>query len=195
MSKLLTRKLVLASGSPYRAQILRDVGVEFTVKVSDIDESLQPPDQPARYARALAVRKAQAVAAGVERGTLVVAADTICAIGGDIIGKPDDEADAEAMIARGCRAGSQLVISGVCVVDTQEARTHAFTAISLVVMREASAAEIADYVASGEPMGKCGALCIESGQCFVQSWRGSYANIMGLPIERLLPLLFRLDAE
>jgi septum formation protein len=193
MSKLLTRKLVLGSGSPYRAQILRDAGAEFTVQASDIDESLHPPDRPAAYARALAVRKAQAVAAGVERGTLVIGADTICAIGGDIIGKPADEDDARAMIARGCEAGAQLVISGVCVVDTRDMGTHAFTDTSLVVMRPAGPDEIAEYVATGEPMGKCGALCIESGRSFVQSWRGSYTNVMGLPIERLLPLLFRLD--
>jgi len=193
MMGLLTRNVVLASASPYRAQILRDAGVEFSVAVSDVDESLQPPDRPAAYARALAVRKAQAVAPGVPRGTLVIAADTVCAIGDEIIGKPADADDARRMIARSCEAGTQRVITGVCVVDTEGMTAHAFTDTSLVDMLPATAQQIAEYVASGEPMGKCGALCIESGKGFVRAWRGSYANIMGLPIERLLPLLFRLD--
>ena len=97
------------------------------------------------------------------------------------------------MIARSCSAGLQRVITGVCVYDTAEMQGHSFSETSLVEMAPADEKKIADYVATGEPMGKCGALCIESGQSFVKSWKGSYANIMGLPIERLLPLLFKLD--
>jgi septum formation protein len=190
---LLTRRVVLASGSPYRAQILKEASVEFTVQVSDVDESLHPHDEPSRYVIGLAQRKAQAVATKVEEGTLVIAADTICAIDGEIIGKPDDEEHAKKMIARSCHAGLQRVITGVCVYDTAEMKGHSFSETSLVEMSPADETKIADYVATGEPMGKCGALCIESGQSFVKSWKGSYANIMGLPIERLLPLLFKLD--
>lgn len=190
---LLTRKLVLASGSPYRAQLLRDAGVDFTIMVSDVDESLQPPGAPSAFARALAVRKAHAVAARVAQGTLVLAADTICAIGPEIIGKPADAADAMRMIKRSCASGLQLVITGVCVVDTQDMQQWAFSDTSAVDMLPVTDKQIADYVATGEPMGKCGALCIESGRSFVREWRGSYSNIMGLPIERLLPLLLKLD--
>lgn len=191
---LLTRKLVLASASPYRAQILRDAGVAFEVVVSDVDESGHPPAEPAAYAQSLAELKARAVAPQVDAGTLIVAADTICAIDNDIIGKPADEADAQRMIARSCQAGLQRVITGVCVIDTHDGNEYGFSETSLVEMNAASEQQIAEYVASGEPMGKCGALCIESGQSFVKAWRGSYANIMGLPIERLLSLLIKLDA-
>jgi septum formation protein len=190
---LLTRKVVLASGSPYRAQLLREAGVDFAVIVSDVDESLQPKIEPVAYTRALATRKAQAVAQKVGLGKLVIAADTICAIDGDIIGKPADAADAQRMIARSCEVGLQRVITGVCVVDTNDMSQVTFDETSMVDMKPASAEEIAAYVASGEPMGKCGALCIESGASFVKLWRGSYSNIMGLPIERLLQLLFKLD--
>jgi septum formation protein len=190
---LLTRKLVLASGSPYRAQIMRDVGIDFTVVISDVDESTQPPAEPAEYTRALAIRKAMSIAPRVENGILVVAADTICAIDGEIIGKPSDQDDARRMIRRSCEAGLQRVITGVCVIDTTGMEQWSFSDTSLVDMKPASEQQIADYVASGEPMGKCGALCIESGHDFVRAWRGSYANIMGLPIERLLPLLLRLE--
>lgn len=190
---LLKRRVVLASGSPYRAQILRDAGVEFTVQVSDVDESLHPRDEATRYVTGLAQRKAQAVAARTDEGTLVIAADTVCAIDNDLIGKPEDEEHAKTMIARSCEAGLQRVITGVCVYDTADMEGYTFSETSLVEMLPADEKKIADYVASGEPMGKCGALCIESGQSFVKSWKGSYANIMGLPIERLLPLLFKLD--
>jgi septum formation protein len=167
--------------------------VDFAVIVSDVDESLQPKSEPVAYARALATRKAQAVAQKVGLGKLVIAADTICAIHGDIIGKPANEADAKRMIARSCDAGLQRVITGVCVVDTNDMSQTTFDETSLVDMNAASSQQIAEYVASGEPMGKCGALCIESGQSFVKAWQGSYSNIMGLPIERLLQLLFKLD--
>ena len=190
---LLTRKVVLASGSPYRAQLLREAGVDFAVIISDVDESLQPKVEPVAYTRALATRKAQAVAQKVGIGKLVIAADTICAVDGEIIGKPADAADAQRMIARACEVGLQRVITGVCVVDTHDMSQVTFDETSMVDMRPASADEISAYVASGEPMGKCGALCIESGQSFVKAWRGSYSNIMGLPVERLLQLLFKLD--
>ena len=88
---------------------------------------------------------------------------------------------------------SPRVITGVCVVETNDMQSWTFDETSLVEMQNVSEGKIAEYVASGEPMGKCGALCIESGKSFVRAWRGSYANIMGLPIERLLPLLFKLD--
>jgi septum formation protein len=191
---LLVRPVVLASGSPYRAQLLRESGVAFRVQVSDVDENLQPPDEPAAYARALAARKAGAVAAGADARELVVAADTVCALGREIIGKPADEADAERMIARACNAVLQRVITGVCVVDRRDGRALAFAVTSLVEMQPATPQAIAAYVATGEPMGKCGALCIESGQTFVKAWRGSYSNILGLPLEALLPLLCMLDA-
>lgn len=190
---LLTRPVILASGSAYRAQLLREVGVEFTIRISDVDESCQPLAEPAVYAKALATRKAHAVAETAVEQQIVIGADTVCAIGTDIIGKPADGADARRMIERACAAGLQRVITGVCVVDTRDGSTSTFAETSLVDMGPASAEEIAAYVASGEPMGKCGALCIESGRTFVRSWHGSYANIMGLPVERLIPLLLKLD--
>jgi septum formation protein len=190
---LLTRPVILASASPYRAQILRDAGIDFAVQPANIDEDLHPLDKPRPYCRSLAARKAMAVAPGVPREAVVVAADTICAIGSDIIGKPRDASDAQTMIERACKAGLQRVITGVCVVDAGDLKTFSFTATSLVEMRDASREEIAAYVATGDPMGKCGALSIESSGTLVKAWRGSYANSMGLPMERLLPILLRLD--
>jgi len=191
---LLKRPVILASGSVYRAQILREAGVEFTVQVSNVDEDLHPIDKPEPYCRSLAARKAMAVVPNVPREAIVIAADTVCAIGDEIIGKPRDPADAQRMIERACAIGMQRVITGVCVVDASDLTTISFTATSLVDMKPASKEAIAAYVASGDPMGKCGALSIETGGDFVQAWKGSYTNIMGLPIERLIPVLLRLDA-
>lgn len=189
---LLTRKVILASGSEFRARILRDAGVDFEVKVSDVDEALDDIADAAEFATTLATRKAVAVAQEVE-DAIVIGSDTICCVNGQIIGKPKDKEDAQRMIEQSCHTGLQQVITGVCVIDTRDNLRYVFHDNSLVMMKPASKAEIAAYVESGEPMGKCGALCIESGTSFVESYKGSFDNVMGLPIERLLPVLMKLD--
>jgi len=184
----LGRHVVLASASPYRQKLLRDAGVDFRVLVSDVDESLQPLSEPESYATGLAMRKAQAVAARCHNA-IVIGADTICAIGNDVIGKPRDEEDAVAMISRACNAGLQRVITGVCIIDSVDMHSETGAVTSLVEMRPAPMPVIRAYVSTGEPMGKCGALAIESANTFVKRWEGSYSNIMGLPLEWLLPRL------
>ncbi|MCC6575271.1 MAG: septum formation protein Maf [Planctomycetes bacterium] len=189
---LVSRPIILASGSPYRRKLLEDAGISFTVDVSNIDEDLHPLTDPEKYVKELATRKALAVAGRAPKDALVIGADTTCALGNEIIGKPTDAADAQRMIERACGTGLQRVITGVCVVDCRDMAQVTFSETSLVEMRPATREQIAAYVASGEPMGKCGALCIESGQSFVKAWRGSYTNIMGLPMERLLALLLKM---
>ncbi|MHC4840490.1 MAG: Maf family protein [Planctomycetota bacterium] len=189
---LLTRKIILASGSEYRARILHEAGVEFEVVASDVDETLDGVTDAVEFAKTLATRKAVAVSKSVQ-DSIVIGSDTICSVAGEIIGKPSDEKDAHRMIAKSCEVGLQQVITGVCVIDTRDNLRYVFHDNSLVLMKSASTEEISKYVESGEPMGKCGALCIESGQSFVESWRGSFDNVMGLPIERLLPVLLKLD--
>lgn len=189
---LLTRTVILASGSEFRARILSDAGVEFEVRVSDVDETLDDITDAAEFVKTLATRKALAVAQEIE-DALIIGSDTICCVNGQIIGKPTDAADAQAMIEQSCEIGLQQVITGVCVIDTRDNFRYVFHDNSLVQMKPASKADIAAYVESGEPMGKCGALCIESGTSLVESYKGSFDNVMGLPIERLLPVLMKLD--
>lgn len=184
----LGRRVVLASGSPYRRKLLEEAKVDFDVVVSDVDESLQPRATPEDYVLSLALRKALAVAA-ICGDAIVVGADTECAIGDEVLGKPIDAEDAVRMIARGCEAGIQRVISGVAIVDTRTMECESGVVTSLVEMRKAPMELIRAYVATGEPMGKCGALCIEGNHGFVKRWEGSYSNIMGLPLEWLLPRL------
>lgn len=190
---LIQRNVVLASGSPYRKRLLEEAGVAFRVVISNVDEDLHPHDEPQVYVRSLASRKAMAVAPACP-DSLVIAADTICTWRGRIVNKPADAADARRMIAEACDARLQRVITGVCVMDTRDMTTLSFAESSIVEMKAASAEEIDAYVKSGEPMGKCGALAIESSGSFVARYEGSYANIMGLPVERLLPVLLKLDA-
>lgn len=191
---LINREVVLASGSSARKQILEEAGVRFSVIVSNVDEDLHPHDEPEKYVTTLAARKALAVVPRVNKGAVVIAADTICTWRGKIINKPIDENDARKIIAEAVAMKLQRVITGVCVIDTRDMATFSFAETSVVEMKPATAEEINAYVKTGEPMGKAGALAIESSGSFVAKFEGSYANIMGLPIERLLPLLLKLDA-
>lgn len=190
----LARQIVLASASPYRKSLLEEAKVEFTVDVADIDESLQPNAEPAAFATGLALRKAMAVAAR-QPGAIVIGADTICAIGDRIIGKPKDPDDAFQMIRDACDARLQRVITGVAIVDAVNMKSETGAVTSMVEMRNPSDALIRAYVATGEPMGKCGALCIEGDHGFVARWEGSYSNIMGLPLEWVVPRLVRLASS
>ena len=191
---LILREVVLASGSSARKQILEQAGVKFSVIVSNVDEYLHPHDEPEKYVTTLAARKALAVVPRVNKGAIVIAADTICTWRGKIINKPTDENDARKIIAEAVAMKLQRVITGVCVIDTRDMATFSFAETSVVEMKSATAEEIDAYVKTGEPMGKAGALAIESSASFVAKYEGSYANIMGLPIERLLPLLLKLDS-
>ncbi|MBP9892009.1 MAG: septum formation protein Maf [Planctomycetes bacterium] len=191
---LILREVVLASGSSARKQILEQAGVKFSVIVSNVDEDLHPHDEPEKYVTTLAARKALAVVPRVNKGAIVIAADTICTWRGKIINKPTDENDARKIIAEAVAMKLQRVITGVCVIDTRDMATFSFAETSVVEMKSATAEEIDAYVKTGEPMGKAGALAIESSASFVAKYEGSYANIMGLPIERLLPLLLKLDS-
>ncbi|CAG0995888.1 dTTP/UTP pyrophosphatase [Planctomycetaceae bacterium] len=190
---LILREVVLASGSSARKQILEEAGVKFSVIVSNVDEDLHPHDEPEKYVTTLAARKALAVVPRVNKGTIVIAADTICTWRGKIINKPTDENDARKIIAEALAMKLQRVITGVCVIDTRDMATFSVAETSVVEMKPATAEEIDAYVKTGEPMGKAGALAIESSASFVARYEGSYANIMGLPIERLLPVLMKLD--
>ena len=188
-----SREIVLASGSSARRSLLEAAGVKFSVVVSNVDEDLHPHDEPTAYVRSLASRKAMAVLPLVSKEAIIIGADTICTLGGKIINKPVDDDDARRIITQACKMRLQRVITGVCIIDARDMTTLGFSETSLVEMKPASAAEIDAYVKTGEPMGKAGALAIESASGFVASFEGSYANIMGLPIERVLPILMRLD--
>ncbi|MBL8242028.1 MAG: septum formation inhibitor Maf [Bryobacterales bacterium] len=180
--------LVLASQSPRRRELLERAGIVFTVRTAAIDESVQEGEQAQQYVRRLAARKAMAVVRG--EGECVLAADTTVVVDGAILGKPEDAADAARML-RLLAGRSHEVITGICLRYRQELMIDAaVTVVHFGAMRER---EIADYVATGEPMDKAGAYGIQGvASRYVSRIEGCYFNVVGLPVELVWRYLGRL---
>ena len=149
------KKLILASASPRRAQLLQQIGLEFDVLVSGVDEEETEKD-PARLALRLALNKANAVAATLCQG-IVIAADTVVCADGTLLGKPQDAQDALEML-RFLSGRTHQVLTGVAVMDIVAGRTLTHVETTAVRMRTLREEEIRGYVASGEPFDKAGAL-------------------------------------
>jgi septum formation protein len=183
--------LILASASPRRRELLERAAVAFEVRPANVPEQRLPGEEPARFAGRLALAKARAVAqaAGAEPPRLVLGADTIVVVDGDVLGKPADAEHAVALLSR-LVGRSHRVITAVAVVES--AGRHARHALveSTVTMRPASAEEVRAYVASGEPLDKAGAYAVQgAGRRFVEKIEGSESNVIGLPLEETLALL------
>jgi septum formation protein len=177
------RPLVLASGSPRRREILARLGLRFTIRAADIDETPRPGEAPDAYVLRLAEEKARAV---VQPGELVLAADTTVVVDGEILGKPEDDADAARML-RLLSGREHDVFTGVAVVDGE--RTVSAVERTIVRMAPLTPEEIAWYVATGEPRDKAGAYAIqELASLFVTGVVGNQSNVVGLPV----PLVYRL---
>jgi len=184
-----TARLILASASPRRRELLASLTREFDVIPSDVDETLEPVALPDAVVR-LALRKARAVAAS-RPAALVLAADTIVVIDGRALGKPADPAEARAML-RTLRGRSHEVMTGVVVLDAATGRHAAETVLSRVTMAGYSDAAIDAYVAGGEPLDKAGAYAIQGeGGALVAGLQGSRSNVVGLPLETTAALLRR----
>ena len=178
-------RLVLASASPRRARILRDLGVCFRVLVSHEDESVRPGEDGAAAVERLARAKALAVAG--EETLPVLAADTEVLCDGHILGKPVDERDALAMLRR-LQGRAHEVVTGVCVVAGGVARSGVER--SVVRFAPMSERELAWYVATGEPLDKAGGYHVDGkGALFVETVEGSPSNVAGLPVRLLLRLV------
>ena len=179
-------KLVLASGSPRRAEILERAGWSHEVIVAGIDESLKPDESAAAYVQRLARSKAEAVAQKLEEG-LVLGADTTVVIAGQILGQPQDDADARRML-RLLNGKWHEVLTGVALVRVgRESRVDYET--TRVRFAEMSESEIDWYVSTREPFGKAGAYGIQGkAALFIEEIEGDYFNIMGLPIRLVYEL-------
>ena len=176
--------LVLASGSPRRARILRDLGVPFRVVVSHEDETLRPgEDGPAAVER---LARAKALAVAREELLPVLAADTEVLCDGHLLGKPGGEEEAAAMLRR-LAGRAHEVVTGVCIVSGGVARSGVER--SLVLFAPMSDAEIAWYAATGEPLDKAGGYHVDGkGALFIETVEGSPSNVAGLPVRLLLRL-------
>lgn len=173
------RKIVLASSSPRRKELLETAGIEFEIHVRDVDESIPEGTNPTDAAVMTASKKAKAVAADFS-DCIVIGADTIVVCDGNILGKPKDSADAVRML-RMLSGREHEVITGVCLICGEDIRS--FAKISKVRFYELSDDEINAYVATNEPNDKAGAYGIQGRGCtLVESIDGDYFNIVGLPV-------------
>ncbi len=185
----LREKLVLASSSPRRTELLNRAGWPHEVIVAGIDESVRPNEKPAAYVQRLARSKAEAVAERLKEG-VVLGADTTVVIDNQILGQPRDDADAGRMLNL-LNGKWHDVLTGVALVRVGgETRVgHETTRVRFAEMSES---EIDWYIASGEPVGKAGAYGIQGkAALFIEEIEGDYFNIMGLPIR----LVYELAAE
>lgn len=181
-------RLVLASQSPRREALLRQIGLDFEVVPSGVDESVLEGLSPAEAAEKLALQKAVSVAANRSQG-LVVGADTVVVLGGRILGKPADPEEAAAMLRR-LSGREHQVITGLAVVDAATGRTRSGTVTTNVRFATLTPDLIARYVATGEPLDKAGAYGIQGfGALLIEGIRGCYYNVVGLPLHRLAELL------
>ena len=172
-------RFILASASPRRKQLLEQAGYAFEIVVSDADESLPAGITPEKAVQLNAARKAQVVAEN-NPGAVVLGCDTVVAIDGEILGKPQDEAEAKAMLRR-LSGNTHTVYSGVCITDGK--KETVFAVATDVTFYALSEATIDAYAATGEPMDKAGAYGIQGLGCvLVREISGDYSNVVGLPL-------------
>lgn len=183
------RRIVLASQSPRRRELLSGLIDGVEVIPDDSDEIIEPDITPEEAVRRLAMQKAENVAARVGGDALVIAADTIVFIDGKILGKPLDEAEASEMLH--CLSGREHhVCTGFAVVDNSCGKKECAFERTVVSFRHLTDDEIERYIKSGEPMDKAGAYGIQNiGALFVKSIKGDYFNVVGLPLCALAQLL------
>lgn len=185
-------KLILASKSPRRQELLQLLGRPFTIKTADIDETMDASLPPEREVARVSAEKALAVANAAEDDAAIISADTIVVCGGKVLGKPRDAADAVRMLHL-LSGRTHQVMTGVSVRANGKSETR--VVITDVTFRALSDEEIDAYVASGDPMDKAGAYGVQAGACvFVSHISGDFFGVMGLPMCTLHDMLRRCGA-
>ena len=184
-------EVILASQSPWRRELLGLFHIPFVVRVSDIDETMNPDAPAAEQVALVSRRKAEAISRG--KDDVVIAADTIVVCGGEILGKPRDTADASRMLHM-LSGRDHQVMTGMTVLRGN--RVIVCTEITDIHFRELSDREIDAYIRTGEPMDKAGSYGIQGGAAlFAERLVGDYYNVMGLPVCRLGQLLREIAPE
>jgi septum formation protein len=191
-------KLILASSSPRRAQILRDAGFDFSIQPANVDESLAPGEAVEAYVARIAQAKAHAVAGrALADGTpaIVIAADTVVLAGKQILPKPKDADDARRML-RLLNATTHEVLTGLFVIRAYDGISFAHLERTRVEFTRISDLDIDAYIQTKEPFDKAGAYGIQGiGGRFVRKVDGCYFNVMGLPLSRLWEILRQMRWE
>ncbi|MBI3797465.1 MAG: septum formation inhibitor Maf [Deltaproteobacteria bacterium] len=176
-----TPHLILASASPRRRELLQRIGVVFVVIPSDTSEAAQPGELAQEYALRVASEKAQDVAQR-HPGIWVLGADTIVEIDGEVLGKPRDAADGQRMLSK-LSGRTHRVMTAFALLDGDSRVRMRQVVTSRVTFKPLSAAQIGEYLATGEPFDKAGAYAVQGvGASLVERVEGSYTNIVGLPM-------------
>jgi septum formation protein len=186
--------IILASASPRRQALLRALGIEHRTAPSRAPESGPLPASASRLTETLAYAKAADVAARTDKG-LILGADTIVECEGRLLGKPHDPDEARRLLHQ-LSGRAHLVVTGLALVEAGGRRTEIGHEVTEVRMRPLTDAEIEAYVRTAEPFDKAGGYAIQGGAlAFVQGIRGSYTNVMGLPLGKLRGLLLRFGID
>jgi septum formation protein len=185
------RPLILASKSPRRAQLLREAGFVFSVQASDVDEDFDPDMPVEAVAGQLAVRKATAMRHLIQDREVILSADSVVILHGKIYNKPADYAEAFHMI-RQLSGQQHTVITGVCLLTSSQ--MISFSGVSKVWFGELTDAEIDYYIHTCQPYDKAGAYGVQEwiGHCKIKKIEGTYANVMGLPVDLVYDALLTL---
>ena len=182
-------KLILASASSRRAEILRAAGLSFSVISSAVDETPYPEETPQTLVHRLAIAKAELVAARAVGPAIIIAADTVIALDGHILGKPRSTEDARHILEQ-LSGRTHTVVTGVSLVRLPDVERREFVENTMVHFTQLSADEITRYLATGEPHDKAGAYAIQgyAGR-YIPRIEGCYFNVVGLPLARLMVTL------
>ena len=185
-------RLILASGSPRRRELLARMGYRFEILVPNVDEHVEGPAR--EVVGILSLRKARAAAAQLSDG-IVIASDTLVSLNGEALGKPADAQDARRMLLE-LSGNTHEVFTGVALIDAASGRTLSRVVRTGVRFRDLSDEEICAYIRTGEPMDKAGAYAIQGGaHGFVEALDGSYENVIGFPVEDVRELLEEFTRE
>jgi septum formation protein len=197
MSYSVEKKLILASSSPRRQELIRTLGLAYEIKISDVNEHTEPGMSPADIVEHLSSRKARAVyeiykEQGQHSG-IVIGSDTIVVLGGEVLGKPRDREDAARMLAS-LQGRTHHVYSGISCVDLQDGRELLAHRVTAVFMKPLTDSQIEHYIETGEPMDKAGSYAIQGvGATIIERIEGDYFNVVGLPMSLLSDLLRQFD--
>lgn len=192
MKNAVNEPIILASSSPRREMLLRSIGIEPRIIPSDADESYDPSHSPSNIVCALALRKARSVAQeqmAVHETGIIVGADTIVVLAGQVLGKPKSRAHAIEMLSM-LQGKQHEVYTGVAIVDARSGITRSDYSKTFVRMKPCSQDKVERYVDTGEPLDKAGAYAIQGlGAMLIDCIEGCYFNVVGLPLSLLSDML------
>jgi len=179
------KKIILASQSPRRKELLEKMGLEFDIITSEVEENIENGAYSKELVESLALEKALDVSVKIKSSALVIGADTVVVLDGIILGKPKDKEDAVRILSL-LSGRTHMVVTSIAIIDTEKDTKTVESVESKVTFKELCSEEIEDYIATGEPMDKAGAYGIQGyASSFITSICGCYTNVVGISTYKL----------